>query len=72
MDEKHVRFIIAQLVAGVSKLHQNLIMHRNIKISNLMLDSDGYLKIIDFNCAYFESLNRESLFATEPIGPTEN
>ena len=69
-DEKQIRFIIAQLVLGVSKLHQNYIMLRNIKISNLMLDSQGYLKIIDFN--YAKLLSRENLYARTPIGPPEN
>ena len=69
-DERQIRFIIAQLVFGVSKLHKNYIMLRNIKKSNLMLDCQGYLKIIDFN--YAKSLSRENLFARTPIGPPEN
>ena len=69
-DERQIRFIIAQLVYGVSKLHENYILLRNIKISNLMLDSQGYLKIIDFN--YAKLLSRENLYARTPIGPPEN
>ena len=29
-------------------LHENNIMHRDLKPDNMMVDADGYLKLIDF------------------------
>ena len=49
LPEEHVRSIITQLVTTVSQLHASCIMDCDIKLSNLMLDSQGYLKLIYFD-----------------------
>ena len=33
---------------GLQFLHNSNIMHRDLKLENLMLGTDGYLKIVDF------------------------
>ena len=38
-------------MVGLGQLHQNQIMHRDLKLGNLMLDGEGYLKIINFSKA---------------------
>ena len=46
-----MKFYAAQIVMGVGKLHEKGILHRDIKLENVMLDTDGYIKIIDFGLA---------------------
>ena len=43
--------MIACLVLGIEAIHTNDIIHRDIKPEKLVLDSKGYLKIIDFGIA---------------------
>ncbi|KAF1741079.1 hypothetical protein MXB_2514, partial [Myxobolus squamalis] len=43
--------LLAQLLRGVSHLHENWIIHRDIKTSNLLLNHKGILKIADFGLA---------------------
>lgn len=43
-----IKYVAKQLFAGLKYLHQNYIIHRDIKPDNLMLTKDGVLKIIDF------------------------
>ncbi|EAS31311.3 HAL protein kinase [Coccidioides immitis RS] len=37
-----------QIMRGVGYLHENGIAHRDIKLENLLLSDDGYIKITDF------------------------
>jgi len=43
-----IKCLMLQLLNGMSFLHQNYIMHRDLKLSNLLMGKDGILKIADF------------------------
>jgi cell division cycle 2-like protein len=57
MDEpfmpSEVKRLLLQLVSGVEYLHDNWILHRDLKTSNLLLNNRGQLKIADFGMARF-------------------
>lgn len=46
-----VKTLMIQLLRGVAHLHDNWIIHRDLKTSNLLLSHKGVLKIADFGLA---------------------
>ncbi|KIE00377.1 cyclin-dependent kinase G-1, partial [Metarhizium majus ARSEF 297] len=48
-----VKRLLLQLTSGVSYLHENWILHRDLKTSNLLLNNRGQLKIADFGMARY-------------------
>lgn len=48
-----VKRILKQLLEGVTFLHRNGIVHRDIKPDNILITEDKSVKIIDFNVARF-------------------
>ncbi|RWS06909.1 mitogen-activated protein kinase kinase kinase 4-like protein [Dinothrombium tinctorium] len=50
LPEQIVRKYTRQLLEAVNMLHENGIVHRDIKSSNIFLTSDGKLKLGDFGC----------------------
>lgn len=50
-DEKTVKFYAAQIALAVGYLHSKGIMHRDLKLENVLVDEKGYLKIIDYGLA---------------------
>ncbi|KAH6661355.1 serine threonine protein kinase [Truncatella angustata] len=48
-----VKTLVQQLAAGVGYLHENWILHRDLKTSNLLLNNRGQLKIADFGMARY-------------------
>jgi cell division cycle 2-like protein len=46
-----VKCLLNQLLMGMEYLHDNWILHRDIKTSNLLLNNHGILKIADFGLA---------------------
>jgi len=45
--------LVLQLLDGLEAAHRKGITHRDLKASNIMLDADGRLKIMDFGLAKF-------------------
>ncbi|XP_012567400.1 uncharacterized protein [Cicer arietinum] len=43
-----IKSFMKQLLEGVKYLHDNWILHRDLKTSNILLNKDGQLKICDF------------------------
>jgi polo-like kinase 1 len=46
-EEETIRYL-RQIIAGVAYLHDNRILHRDLKLENCLVDSTGCLKIADF------------------------
>lgn len=53
MDEFEAKLIFKQIVTGIVHLHENGIVHRDIKDENVIVDSKGFVKIIDFGSAAY-------------------
>ncbi|XP_061366564.1 cyclin-dependent kinase G-2-like [Gastrolobium bilobum] len=43
-----IKSLMMQLLQGVKYLHDNWVLHRDLKTSNILLNKDGELKICDF------------------------
>ena len=61
----NARFYIAQIIEALDTLHRNKIIYRDLKPENLLIDSDGYLKIVDFGVAK-QIENRTNTLAGTP------
>lgn len=46
-----IKCIVKQLLEGIHMIHQNKIIHRDMKSSNILITKDGILKIADFGLA---------------------
>jgi len=42
---------LADLFSGLAHIHQKGVVHRDLKVENLLLNSSGHLKLSDFGCA---------------------
>ena len=51
MNLNETRFYIGSILIMVEYLQKKLIAHRDIKPANIIIDSNGYLKMIDFGTA---------------------
>jgi serine/threonine protein kinase len=49
--ESEIKCLVQQLLSAVEYIHRNWIIHRDIKLSNLLYNSKGQLKLADFGLA---------------------
>lgn len=48
-DEMEVWAMTIQLIKGLQALHENSILHRDLKSANIFITNDGTMKIGDLN-----------------------
>jgi serine/threonine protein kinase len=47
-SESEGRILLAEIFLAIDHLHQHNIIHRDIKIENVMIDANGHIKLADF------------------------
>lgn len=48
LEEQMAKFIFKQAAKGLAYCHRHLVMHRDIKLENLLLDDEGIVKLCDY------------------------
>ena len=48
LKEDTARFLFSQIITGVRYCHSKNVLHRDIKLDNILLTSQGEVKICDF------------------------
>lgn len=48
IKDDFIKFIMAQVILGLENLHSRGIIYRDLKAANIVLDSKGRVKILDF------------------------
>lgn len=51
LSEPETRYYLTQLISSLKYLHENLVIHRDLKLGNLFIDSQMRIKVGDFGLA---------------------
>lgn len=57
MEEQAGLFLFKQLIEGVSYMHKKNVVHRDLKIENILFDDKMNIKIADFGFATYSSID---------------
>ena len=58
-NEKQIKFLVSNIILSLKYLHQNNILHRDMKPENLVFDEKGYLNLTDFGISKKIKKNRQ-------------
>lgn len=53
LKENYAKLIFKQIIEGLAHIHSKNILHRDIKLDNILLDGHGWIKIADFGVSRF-------------------
>ena len=61
LSEKIAKFIFRQIILGIKHIHSQLIVHRDIKLENILIDMNNNIKICDFGIGIILSSENQDL-----------
>jgi len=53
LDEKDAKRLFLQITKGIQYCHHSLILHRDVKLDNILLDENSNVKVCDFGVSRF-------------------
>lgn len=59
LKEEVAKYFFKQIISGIQYIHSKNIIHRDIKLDNLLLDGDGKIKIADFGVSKLVKLGEK-------------
>ena len=61
LSEKVAKFLFRQIILGIKHIHSQLIVHRDIKLENILIDMNNNIKICDFGIGIILSSENQML-----------
>ena len=62
LSEKTAKYLFRQIILGIQHIHSHKIVHRDIKLENILIDLNNNIKICDFGIGKILSYNKQLLF----------
>jgi CTD kinase subunit alpha len=64
---EHLKSLNQQMLQGLAYLHLKAVIHRDLKASNILVNSEGQLKLADFGLARFYHKRRQADYTNRVI-----
>jgi len=61
LSEKTAKFLFKQIILGIKHIHSQKIVHRDIKLENILIDLNNNIKICDFGIGRILSSSKQML-----------